>query len=844
MGCGSSQAEAPDKKNGNHTQKNSISSPDSGLADKQKLYQRASGNYLLKKGKYDQAINLFNRVIEIDPEFADAYYSKAIVAFEQNKIQDAQNLLQITLEKQPDHVYALNEAGCLMIKQRKFPEALDYLEKAFAKQQNFSEVNYSLGINDLILCQAYALSKLNRKEESLKYYDLAIQEDSQQKHFYINKATTLFELNKHEDALKCVSEALKLDSNYIEALITQGTICNENLGNIYKATQQFDKMYSTCFAILKLDNNNKLVLQMKEEAEKNLNIQITDQQSSTIIPIEDKLTLAENLVSEKQYDQARKLVNQILQKDPQHNQALRLSAKIQVEQGQYGDALATLNKVLSQQPKDISVLKEKAFVLEKLKRLEDALQCHNMIIDEETNQEKKEKQANMYMKLGKVKEASEIFESLNVKQSLDDPQTYIFKGKLLLSQEKLDEGMTFVQEGLEKNKNNIEIMQLLAQFHKAKKNEKEALNLHQQVLDIDKHNDCSHFEKGLIYCDQNLYKKALESLHKINNLDFNELCYFYFGLCYNKIEDYKNCIKNLNTYVKIGRVNLEQAYFMLGGSNLFLLKFDEAEENYLDCIRQNPNNAEAHYQLGNVYKQDKQIEEAKKYFELAHNLEPYNETYKQTYETFVNEKNYLVEYSNSLLFTLSTLIGLCQLNQKQQDYDQQKSEKYLNLLLLLETNQKKRFNTIENHFEQLKQLIAKSYDMQYTVIDDTLFPIMQYWHNQKICKKKKDANDFVSSIIHTVKLLVNINSDKILNVINSEKSLNNKYCVEFANKSQHELYKNRSGCLGLVDGIKILGFLLKYHKDFSKDRMAFSELLATKYQVEEIQIFHESYFKQ
>ncbi|CAD8071796.1 unnamed protein product [Paramecium primaurelia] len=825
MGCGSSQTEAPELQKGHHSQKTNISSPDSELADKQKLYQR--GNYLLKKGKYDQAINLFDRVLEIDPEFADAYYSKAIVAFEQNKIEDAQNLLQITLEKQPDHVYALNEAGCLMIKQRKFTEALDYLEKAFAKQQNFSEVNYSL---------AYALSKLNRKEESLKYYDLAIQEDAQQKHFYINKATTLIELNKYEEALKCVSEALKLDSNYIEALITQG--------NIYKTTQQYEKMYSVCLAILKLDNENKLVLQMKQEAEKNLNIQITDQQSSTIISIEDKLILAENLLSEKQFIQARKVVDQILLKDPLHYKSLRLKAKIQVEQGQYGDALASLNKMLNEQPKDIDVLKEKAFVLEKLKRLEDALQCHNQIIEEETNQTKNEKKANIYMKLGKVKEASEIFESLNIKPNLDDPQTYIFKAKLLLSQEKFEEGMSLLQEGLEKNKNNIEIMQLLAQFYKAQKNEKEALNIHKQILEIDKNNDCSNFEIGVIYCDQNLYKKALESFKKIKQLDFNELCYFYFGLCYYKIEDYKNAIKNLSNYVKLGRTKLEESYFMLGGANLFQLKYDEAEENYLNCIKQNPNNSEAHYQLGNVFKQDKQIEEAKKYYELAHNIEPYNEIYKQTYETFINEKNYLVDYSNSLLFTISTFIGICQLNQKQQDYDQQKIEKYLSILLLLETHQKKRFNSIENHFEQIKQLIAKSYDMQYTVIDDTLFPIMQYWHNQKICKKKKDINDFVNSIINAVKLLVNINSEKILNVINSERTLNNKYCIEFAEKIQHESYQKRSGCLGLIDGIKILGFLLKYHKDFTKDRMVFQELIATKYQIEEIQIFHESYFKQ
>ncbi|CAD8111221.1 unnamed protein product [Paramecium sonneborni] len=826
MGCGSSQSETSELQKGNHSQKTNISSPDSNeLADKQKLYQR--GNFLLKKQKYEQAISLFDRVLEIDPEFADAYYSKAIVAFEQNKIEDAQKLLDITLEKQPEHVYALNEAGCLMIKQRKFPEALVYLEKAFTKQQNFSEVNYSL---------AYALSKLNRKEESLKYYDLAIQEDSQQKHFYINKASTLIELNKYEEALKCVSEALKLDQDYVEALIIQG--------NIYKGTKQFEKLYSVGLAILKLDNENKFAQLMKKEAEQNLNIQPTEQQSDTNISIDDKLILAQNLVSEKEFVQARKIIEKILQKDSQNYQTLKLKAQILIELKQYADALDSLNRLLVQQPKDIIVLKDKAFILEKLNRLEEALQCYTLIIDEEAMLAKNEKKADLYMKLGKVKEASEIFESLNKLPKLDDPQAYILKGKLLYSQEKFEESITFLSEGLLKFQKNIDIMQLLAQNHKSLKNEKEALNIHQQVLEIDKYNDCSNFEKGVIYYEQKYYKKALDSLNKIKNPEFNELSYYYFGVCYYKLEDYKNTIKNLQNYVKIGRKELQQAYFILGGAYLQLLRFDEAEENYLNCIKWDPNNAEAHFQLGNVYKQDKQIEEAKKYYESAHNLQPYNETYKQSYETFMNEKNYLIEYSDSLLYTLTTLIGICQLDQKSQDYEKQKNEKYLGMLLLLETYQKKRFNSIDQHFEQIKQLIAKSYDMQYTVIDDTLFPIMQFWHNQKICKKKKDIHDFVSSIINTVKLLVNINSEKILNVIKSERSLNNKYCMEFAEKCEHELYKKRSGCFGLVDGIKILGFLLKYQKEFTKERMSFQELIPTKYQVEEIQIFHDSYYKQ
>lgn len=33
----------------------------------------------------------------------------------------------------------------------------------------------------------------------------------------------------------------------------------------------------------------------------------------------------------------------------------------------------------------------------------------------------------------------------------------------------------------------------------------------------------------------------------------------------------------------------------MGFANLFLLKFDEAIESYLKCIKINPNNAESHY---------------------------------------------------------------------------------------------------------------------------------------------------------------------------------------------------------------------------------------------------------
>lgn len=65
---------------------------------------------------------------------------------------------------------------------------------------------------------------MSRKEEAIKYYDLAIKADDKQKQFYVNKSATLTELKRYEEAMDCIDQALKLDPKYIEALIAKGII--------------------------------------------------------------------------------------------------------------------------------------------------------------------------------------------------------------------------------------------------------------------------------------------------------------------------------------------------------------------------------------------------------------------------------------------------------------------------------------------------------------------------------------------------------------------------------------------------------------------------------------------
>ncbi|CAD8080832.1 unnamed protein product [Paramecium primaurelia] len=826
MGCGSAkpvnvQETEYINSSKNHSRTSSISE---GQTETTKLYRRA--NYLIKNERYEQAMQLLDRVLENDPDFADAIYCKGIVELNQNNLEDAKKYFQISLEKQPNHALALNELASLMIKEKQYKEALEYLEKGFQVNPNIPDLNYGLG---------YVLARLKRKSEAIKYFDMAINQDPNQKHYYVSKATTLSDLKQYDNALEAIQFALKIDSQYLDGY--------QVLVYIYRQSKQYEKMEKACEQVLKLDSQNQYALNCQQEIPKKISQQ-QPQVSQVQISVEDQLKEVRKLQVEQQYTQALSLLNLILEKDPNHLQALKLKAQIQIELKQQASCLVTLDQILTIQQNDLDTLKQKVTILEYLNKNEEVLKCYELIIVQDTSFELLEKKASTLIKLDRIQEASNIYEQLSSQSSKDDSKIFIIRGRLLQAQKKYDDAIICLNDGLNKFPQNLEILNLLVQMYKDTKQEQKALEIYDKLLNIEPTNEQYLYEKGSILFNLNNFNESFDILKQLKKNEYAQNINYYLGICCNEKKEYMDALKYLSLYIKTGKENLEQVYFIMGSANLFLMKFDEAIDSYQNCINLNPNNSEAYFQLGNVYKQDKLMEEAQKSFEQAVKIDPQNNLYKQALDNIINEKSYLQEYRNSLLFTMITFIGSCQLDPKSQDFEKKQNEKYLTLLTLMEAHLKKRFNTIDKHFEQLKELIGKSYDMKLTLIDDTLFPIMQFWHNQKICKKKKDNNDLVVSMINAAKSMINSNNEKILRYIQNEKSLNNQFCIEFLQKCQHESYQKISGKIGLQDGIKILGFLIKYHKEFNSDIKSFAEFITNKYLIDEIQNFHDSYYHQ
>ena len=130
----------------------------------------------LKAKQYDEAITLFNKVIDKVPRATAPYINLAIAYKAMGKLDMAEKQLQKVLKLVPDHPVACNEYGQIYRKTGRFTIARAVYEKALKKYPNYYPVHKNLGI----LCDLY-LNDLPCALEHYQVYSKAMPKDEQVK---------------------------------------------------------------------------------------------------------------------------------------------------------------------------------------------------------------------------------------------------------------------------------------------------------------------------------------------------------------------------------------------------------------------------------------------------------------------------------------------------------------------------------------------------------------------------------------------------------------------------------------------------------------------------------------
>lgn len=119
-------------------------------------------------GKRNDAGEAYLKAISLDESFADAYFSLALLADEENDEDSAYNYYKKTLLYDADHYWANLNLGSFYEKHGLLDLALQHTENAYRVNPRERMVSYNLGV----IC-----AKMQRFDEAIRYYLEEIEKD-------------------------------------------------------------------------------------------------------------------------------------------------------------------------------------------------------------------------------------------------------------------------------------------------------------------------------------------------------------------------------------------------------------------------------------------------------------------------------------------------------------------------------------------------------------------------------------------------------------------------------------------------------------------------------------------
>jgi tetratricopeptide (TPR) repeat protein len=138
------------------------------------------GNKAYAGKKYDEALDLYKKVIQIDSNSEDAYYNSAIAYERKGLIDESIDSYKKLLTINANHAQAHNNLGILYEKKEMPIKALSEFKQAVSKDPNLPQARYNLGrafFNEGLMEMAaehlYAAGLLFLKKGDMKWAETA-----------------------------------------------------------------------------------------------------------------------------------------------------------------------------------------------------------------------------------------------------------------------------------------------------------------------------------------------------------------------------------------------------------------------------------------------------------------------------------------------------------------------------------------------------------------------------------------------------------------------------------------------------------------------------------------------
>lgn len=180
---------------------------------------------------YQLALDMVNKALKIDPNYAEAYYLKGFIYLDGGDTTKAISSFRTAVEVNSDHYDSYIMLGKLYASE-KHEYARNYYDNALRIRPNSIEALYNKGIY---------LQSIEEYDEAYLIYDQIIDQDSSSYFAYYNRGyIMLISDSSYSGAIEEFEKSLKFYPYYFEAFYNIG-LCYENQGNYKKAEEYYKK---------------------------------------------------------------------------------------------------------------------------------------------------------------------------------------------------------------------------------------------------------------------------------------------------------------------------------------------------------------------------------------------------------------------------------------------------------------------------------------------------------------------------------------------------------------------------------------------------------------------------
>ncbi len=166
------------------------------------------GCALNDKGDLDEAIIQFQRVLQMDPGYAEACDNLGNALFQKGAVDDAIPQYQTALQIDPSLAEANNDLGNALLQKGAVADAITQFQTALRIKPRYAQARYDLG---------NALFQKGDLDGAVRQYRQALQITPDNAYAQYNLGFTLFQIGRVEEAISHYQRALQIKPDFADA---------------------------------------------------------------------------------------------------------------------------------------------------------------------------------------------------------------------------------------------------------------------------------------------------------------------------------------------------------------------------------------------------------------------------------------------------------------------------------------------------------------------------------------------------------------------------------------------------------------------------------------------------